>query len=115
MATVSSKELDSRPLVNLGDGLEGLVPNLNVNINNGQPGTSATFNVRGFTTIGQGSSSAPLILVDGVSRDPNLIDPNDVASVTILKDAASSAIYGSRAAYGVILITTKTGRKGPPG
>lgn len=113
VATVSSKELDSRPLVNLGDGLEGLVPNLNVNINNGQPGTSATFNVRGFTTIGQGSSSAPLILVDGVSRDPNLIDPNDVASVTILKDAASSAIYGSRAAYGVILITTKTGRKGP--
>jgi TonB-linked SusC/RagA family outer membrane protein len=113
VATVSSKELDSRPLVNLGDGLEGLVPNLNVNINNGQPGTGSTFNIRGFTTVGLGSSSSPLILVDGVARDPNLIDPNDVASVTILKDASSSAIYGSRAAYGVILITTKTGRKGP--
>lgn len=112
IATVGSDKLENRPLVNLGDGLEGLIPNLNVNLHNGQPGTGATFNIRGLTTIGSNSSSSPLILVDGVQRDPNLIDPNDVASVTVLKDAASAAIYGGRAAYGVILITTKNGKKG---
>jgi TonB-linked SusC/RagA family outer membrane protein len=117
IATVGSEKLDSRPLVNLGDGLEGLIPNLDVNLNSGQPGTKASFNIRGLTTLTPGSnqatSTAPLVLVDGVARDPNLIDPNDVASVTVLKDAASAAIYGSRAANGVILITTKVGKKGP--
>jgi TonB-linked SusC/RagA family outer membrane protein len=115
IATVNAEKLDSRPMVNLGDGLEGLIPNLNVNLNTGQPGTKATFNIRGLTTIASGTAAqtAPLVLVDGVSRDPNLIDPNDVESVTVLKDAASSAIYGSRAANGVILITTKSGKKGP--
>ncbi|MEP7144233.1 MAG: TonB-dependent receptor [Ferruginibacter sp.] len=112
VATIGSAKLESRPIVNLGDGLEGLIPNLNVNLENGQPGTGATYNIRGYTTINGNSSSSPLILVDGVQRDPNLIDPNDVASVTVLKDAASAAIYGGRAAYGVILITTKTGKKG---
>ncbi|WP_431217728.1 SusC/RagA family TonB-linked outer membrane protein [Puia sp. P3] len=115
IATVNADKLEGRPMVNLADGLEGLIPNLNVNLNTGQPGTKASFNIRGLTTITMGSSAAttPLILVDGVSRDPNLIDPNDVESVTVLKDAASSAIYGSRAANGVILITTKAGKKGP--
>lgn len=112
IASVGSEKLDSRPMTNLGDGLNGLVPNLNVNVNNGQPGTGASFNIRNYATIGQNSSSSPLVLVDGVQRDPNLIDPNDVENVTVLKDAASAAIYGGRAAYGVILITTKTGKKG---
>jgi TonB-linked SusC/RagA family outer membrane protein len=112
VASVGSDKLDSRPLVNLGDGLNGLVPNLNVNLNNGQPGTGASYNIRGYATIGQNSNSNPLILVDGVQRDPNLIDPNDVASVTVLKDAASASIYGGRAAFGVILITTKNAKKG---
>jgi TonB-linked SusC/RagA family outer membrane protein len=118
IATVTSEKLESRPIVNLGDGLQGLIPNLDVNLNSGQPGTGATFNIRGLATLSPNSTTvtatAPLVLVDGVSRDPNLIDPNDVASVTVLKDAASAAIYGSRAANGVILITTKTGKKGPP-
>jgi len=117
ISTVSAEKLEGRPMVNLGDGLEGLIPNLNVNMTSGQPGAKATFNIRGITTLAKGSTTptttAPLILVDGVSRDPNLIDPNDVESVTVLKDAASSAIYGSRAANGVILITTKNGKKGP--
>lgn len=112
IASVGSDKLESRPIVNLGDGLNGLVPNLNVNINNGQPGTGASYNVRGYTTIGSNSAASPLVLVDGVQRDPNLIDPNDVENVTVLKDAAASAIYGSRAAFGVILITTKSGTKG---
>jgi TonB-linked SusC/RagA family outer membrane protein len=118
IATVNADKLEARPIVNLGDGLEGLIPNLNVNMGSGQPGVKATFNIRGLTTLAPGSTTptttAPLVLVDGVSRDPNLIDPNDVESVTVLKDAASAAIYGSRAANGVILITTKTGKKGPP-
>jgi TonB-linked SusC/RagA family outer membrane protein len=116
IATVNSDKLENRPMVNLGDGLQGLVPNLNVSLGGGQPGTAATFNVRGGTTLNlssQAVSTTPLVLVDGVARDPNLIDPNDVASVTVLKDAASAAIYGGRAANGVILITTKAGKAGP--
>lgn len=112
VSTISSEKLENRPMVNLADGLQGLIPGLNLNLNNGQPGQAASFNVRGNVTIGAGSNSAPLILVDGVVRDPNLIDPNDVESVTVLKDAASSAIYGSRAANGVVIITTKTGKRG---
>jgi len=116
IATVNSDKLENRPVVNLGDALQGLIPNLNVTLGGGQPGTAATFNVRGGTTLNLSSqpvSTTPLVLVDGVARDPNLIDPNDVASVTVLKDAASAAIYGGRAANGVILITTKTGKAGP--
>ncbi|WP_221284591.1 SusC/RagA family TonB-linked outer membrane protein [Mucilaginibacter sp. SP1R1] len=115
IATVNSDKLENRPVVNLGDALQGLIPNLNVSLGGGQPGTAASFNVRGTSTLNlssQAVSTSPLILVDGVARDPNLIDPNDVASVTVLKDAASAAIYGGRAAYGVILITTKSGKVG---
>lgn len=110
VATVGGDKLENRPLVNLADGLVGLVPNLNVNLGSGQPGTAASFNIRGYTSVS--GSTSPLILVDGVQRDPNLIDPNNVESVTVLKDAASAAIYGGRAAYGVILITTRSGRRG---
>lgn len=122
IATVNADKIENRPVVNLGDALEGLIPNLNVSLNGGQPGTGATYNIRGTTTLGTSTSSGtakplptsttPLILVDGVARDANLIDPNDVASVTVLKDVASAAIYGGRAANGVILITTKTGKAG---
>jgi TonB-linked SusC/RagA family outer membrane protein len=117
ISTVNAEKLDSRPMVNLGDGLKGLIPNLNVNLNSGQPGVGASFNIRGLTTLAPGTTqfttTSPLVLVDGVARDPNLIDPNDVQSVTVLKDAASASIYGSRAANGVMLITTKSGKKGP--
>jgi TonB-linked SusC/RagA family outer membrane protein len=104
VGTVSSKVLESRPLVNLGQGLQGTIPGLNVNLGNGAPGQGASFNLRGTTSINGG---APLVLVDGVVMDPNLISPDDVADITVLKDAASAAIYGGRAAFGVILITTK--------
>jgi TonB-linked SusC/RagA family outer membrane protein len=110
VTSLNTQGFDRRPLVNLAQGLQGMVPGLNVNLNDGQPGTKASFNIRGTTSIGNGNSSAldgPLVLVDGVQMDPNLINPNDVENVTILKDAASSAIYGSRGAYGVMLITTK--------
>lgn len=68
-------------------------------------------NVRGTTTIGQGSSGSPLVLIDGMEGDINTINPQDIASVSVLKDAAASSIYGSRAPFGVILITTKSGGK----
>ncbi|MFK8283628.1 SusC/RagA family TonB-linked outer membrane protein [Capnocytophaga canis] len=111
IATVDAKVLESRPLTTIGQGLQGLVPNLNIGVGNGRPGSGASFNIRGFTSINGGS---PLVLVDGVQMDPNQINPNDVENVTILKDAASAAIYGGRAAFGVILITTKQGKKATP-
>ncbi len=110
VATVGSEKLENRPITNLADGLVGLIPNLNVNLGNGQPGTSSSFNIRGYQSVS--GSSAPLVLVDGVQRDPDLIDPNNIENITVLKDASSAAIYGGRAAYGVILITTKNSQKG---
>ena len=110
VSAVDDKILADRPIVNLGQGLQGTIPNLNITTS-GKPGSGSSFNVRGETSINGGG---PLILVDGVQMDPNLINPQDVASVSVLKDAASASIYGSRAAYGVILITTKSGRKDMP-
>ena len=110
VSAVDSKVLEDRPIINLGQGLQGTIPNLNITTS-GQPGKGSTYNVRGETSINGGS---PLVLVDGVEMDPNLINPQDVASVSVLKDAASASIYGARAAYCVILITTKTGKKNMP-
>lgn len=109
VATVSSKVLESRPIANLGQGLQGTIPGLNVTMGNGAPGQGATFNLRGLPSLNGGG---PLVLVDGVVMDPNLLNPDDVDNVTVLKDAASAAIYGGRAAFGVILITTKSGKRG---
>lgn len=107
VAAVDGKVLESRPITNIGQGLQGVVPNLNVTVS-GAPGQGSSFNVRGTTSINGGS---PLVLVDNVQMDANLVNPDDIASISVLKDAASAAIYGARAAYGVILITTKSGSK----
>lgn len=108
--SVSGSVLENRPITNIGQGLQGLVPNLNISMNNGgAPGASSIFNIRGTTSLNGGS---PLVLVDNVQMDPNLVNPDDIESISVLKDAASSAIYGARAAYGVILITTKKGKIG---
>ena len=106
VATVGSEVIEDRPLTNLGAGLQGAIANLNITSSNGAPGTGSTFNIRGTTNL---SGGGPLVLVDGIEMDPNLINPQDVKDVTVLKDAASASIYGARAAFGVILITTKTG------
>jgi len=111
VSTISGEVLEDRPIDNLGRGLQGQLPGLNITSYNGQPGTPAVFNIRGFTSINGGG---PLILVDGVETSPDDINPDDVASATVLKDAASSAVYGSRAAFGVLLITTKSGHTGAP-
>ena len=110
VASVSADVLESRPITNLSQGLQGLIGNLNISNSNGAPGKGAGFNIRGTTSI---NSSGPLILVDGAQMDPNMINPADVESVSVLKDAASASIYGTQAAYGVILITTKKGKEGP--
>ena len=106
---VSSESFDNRSLPNLSQGLQGLVPNLNLVMGDGKPIQSPVFNIRGNTSIGQGGNA--LVLVDGVEGDPSMINPNDVASVTVLKDAASAAIYGARGSFGVVLITTKNPAK----
>ncbi|MCH5719375.1 TonB-dependent receptor plug domain-containing protein [Niabella hibiscisoli] len=107
---MGGEKLENRPLRTLGDGLAGLAPGLNIRIPNGAPETTPSINLRGFT--GLNSSAAPLILVDGVERPIQDINPNDVETISLLKDGASSAIYGSRAPYGVLLITTKSGKTG---
>jgi len=108
---VGSDVLQNRPVLNIAQGIQGAVPNLNVSFGDGKPGRGGNFNVRGFTSINGGE---PLILVDGVAGNINLINPEDVESVTVLKDAASSAIYGARAAFGVVIVTTKKGQKDKP-
>lgn len=106
VSAITSEVLEDRPITNLGQGLQGTIPNLQVE-QSFAPGEGATFNVRGTTSLNGGG---PLVLVDGVVQDPNLINPDDVESISVLKDAASAAIYGARAAYGVVLITTKKGK-----
>ncbi|GAA4432829.1 TonB-dependent receptor [Pontibacter saemangeumensis] len=102
---VTAEVFENRPVPNLAQGLQGVLPNLNLVPTDGKPIQSPTFNVRGTTSIGQGGSA--LVLIDGVEGDPSLLNPNDIASITVLKDASSAAIYGARGAFGVVLITTK--------
>lgn len=110
VSTVSSEVFENRPLTNVAQALQGVIPNLNISTTNrgGELGNDRNWNIRGTTSL---SGGQPYILVDNVPMDIMDVNPNDIESVTVLKDAASSAIYGSRAAYGVILITTKKGTK----
>lgn len=103
--SVSSDVFENRPVANVTQMLQGAVPNLNISLADGKPNRSASYNIRGTTSIGAGGSA--LVLIDGVEGDPAMLNPNDIESVSVLKDAASAAIYGSRAPYGVVLITTK--------
>ncbi len=109
---VGGDVLQDRPSPNISRGLQGVVPNLNISMTDGKPTRNPSYNIRGLTSIGAGGSASALVLIDGVSGDPSLLNPDDVESITVLKDAASAAIYGARGAYGVVLITTKTPKKG---
>lgn len=114
VATVSSKEIMARPVNSVTDALQGVVPGMNFSVGNGggQLNSQSRFNIRGTGTIGSGSSVTPLVLIDGMEGDMNTLNPQDVENISILKDASASSIYGSRAAGGVILITTKGGKTG---
>jgi TonB-linked SusC/RagA family outer membrane protein len=105
-----AKTIGSRPLTDVSKALQGTTPGVNVSFNSGNINRAATINIRGAGTIN--GSDAPLILVDGVPTDLSLINPNDIATMSVLKDAASASIYGARAAFGVVLITTKGGKTG---
>lgn len=111
VTNVDMKALESRPIADLGRGLQGMVPGLSVRVPSGEVGSDPLIRIRGFIGSIEGSS-APLILVDNVEIPSiQMINPNDIESVTVLKDAASSSIYGAKAAFGVMLITTKKGAR----
>jgi TonB-linked SusC/RagA family outer membrane protein len=106
---ISSKEIEGKPSVNLTQALQGTSPNLIIQQTNSEPGAYQNINIRGVSTLGNNS---PLVVIDGITGgDINLLNPQDIESVSILKDAGSAAIYGSRSANGVILVTTKKGKK----
>lgn len=113
VGTVTASDLEGRPIASLGTGLQGLVPGLTVVNATAAPGQhSNALNIRGYSTWG---NSAPLIVVDGVpSGNINILNPDDIESVSVLKDAAAASMYGVRGSNGVILITTKKGRSGSP-
>lgn len=111
VAMVDSKELENRPIQNVSSGLQGLMPGVTITGTNGAPGQDAgKIRVRGIGTLNE---AGPYILVDGIETGTlSAVDPNDIESISVLKDAASAAIYGSKAANGVVLITTKRGKTG---
>ena len=106
VSVVESKEIHNRSAANLGQLLQGTVPGLNITTSSGRPGQGATLNIRGLTSL---NSSSPYVLVDGVEGNLSQVNPNDVESISVIKDASSAAIYGARASAGVILVTTKQG------
>ena len=106
VATVGGDELENRVTRSLSNMLQGTVAGLNVTTSSGVPGSSASINVRGVTSI---NDAEPLVLIDGAVGELDRINPNDVESISVIKDASAAAIYGARAAFGVILVTTKSG------
>lgn len=112
VSTVDTKLLNDRPTNNVAVALQGAVPGLQINVSSGALDNNPSINIRGNGTIGDGSSGAPLVLIDGMEGDINAINPQDVESISVLKDAAAASIYGSRAPFGVILIQTKKGSAG---
>ncbi|HUQ64881.1 MAG TPA: TonB-dependent receptor [Flavitalea sp.] len=112
ISTVTAKQFEARPVTNVAAALQGTMAGVTVVQGSGQPGKDqGVINVRGVGTLG---NSSAMVIVDGVISTMNDVNPNDIESVTVLKDAASASIYGSRAANGVILITTKQGKSGKP-
>lgn len=107
VGVASGERLENRAISTVGEGLQGVIPNLNVTVRNGDPTANVALNVRGYGSI---NGSEPLVLVDGVPMDINKINPNDIKSISVLKDAAAGAVYGSRAAFGVVLVETKKGQ-----
>lgn len=113
VGTVDQDALQSRPVSSAADMLQGTVAGLNISTATGMGmGGTPSINIRGIATIGEGSKGNPLILIDGMEGDLSSVNPQDIDKVSVLKDATSSSIYGSRAPFGVILITTKSGKKG---
>ncbi|MDE6334465.1 MAG: TonB-dependent receptor plug domain-containing protein, partial [Muribaculaceae bacterium] len=113
VATVDvARVMDSRPASDVAKALQGAVPGLTISSSSGDIAANPSINIRGLGTLSNGHTSNPLIVVDGVPvEDMSFLNPEDIAEISVLKDAASSAVYGTRAAFGVILITTKNSAK----
>lgn len=114
VSVVSNKEVENRPVANITQNLQGRVPGLLANSGSGQPGSRANVIIRGIKSI-QGAGTQPLYIVDGVPMSDNALanmNPNDIENLTVLKDASAAALYGARGGTGVIVITTKQGKKG---
>lgn len=111
VASIKGKELTETPVANLSNALVGRLPGLVAVNPSGKPGSGSSMSIRGASTFGDNSV---LLVVDGIVRDFQQLDPNEVESMSVLKDASAAAVYGSRAANGVILVTTKRGKKGKP-
>lgn len=105
--SVDAATLENRPIRSATEALQGAVSGLTVQSGTGQPGSFSTFKIRGNTSV---NSAGALVIVDGMPGDLNLVNPQDIESISVLKDAASAAIYGARAAEGVILVTTRSGK-----
>ena len=114
VSTVGAKELASRPVNSVTDALQGTVAGMNFSTSSsgGTLNASKDINIRGIGSIGKGSSTSPLVLIDGMEGDLNSLNPQDIENISVLKDASASSIYGSRASGGVILVTTKGGKAG---
>ncbi len=114
VSTVNVEQtLGSRPITDVARGLQGAAPGLTITTVNGEIGTSPSIRLRGLTGSLNGAGAQPLILVDNVEiPDLRMVNPDDIETISVLKDAASTSIYGTRAAWGVVLITTKSGKKG---
>ena len=111
VSSVSAKDIQASVQRSTASALQGRIPGVTVSTNTGQPGESMSINIRGISSL---QSTTPLYVIDGVYGDINMVDPADIQSIEVLKDASAAAIYGSRAANGVVLITTKGGRKEMP-
>ncbi|ULT22257.1 TonB-dependent receptor plug domain-containing protein [Sphingobacterium sp. E70] len=111
VASVTGKDLQANLAKSAAGALQGRVAGVTVSSASGTPGAGMSINVRGLSSMG---NNAPLYVIDGVFGDINMVDPNDISSLEVLKDASAAAIYGSRAANGVVIITTKGGRKATP-
>lgn len=114
VSQISGEELLERPVSNIAMSLQSKIPGLNISQITGTLNASPSVNIRGTGTIGAGSTAKPLILIDGAEGSLEFINSQDIESISVLKDAAASSIYGSRAPFGVILITTKKGKLGRP-
>ncbi|AHF16217.1 SusC/RagA family TonB-linked outer membrane protein [Niabella soli] len=111
VAAVTGKDLQANLAKSVTGALQGRIAGVTISNGGGQPGAGMSINIRGLSSLG---SNTPLYVIDGVFGDINLVDPNDIASIDVLKDASAAAIYGSRAASGVVIITTKGGRRNSP-
>ena len=109
VASVSTQELEGKPIANVLEGLQGTTPGLVIQQGSSTPGGTPSMNIRGFNTM---NDNNPLVIIDGIEGSLANLNPNDIDQISVLKDASSTAIYGSRASNGVILVTTKKGSEG---